>query len=98
GLILKEGLRKLQQKYAFIGDVRGVGLFVGAEFIKDSKTLKPEVELLNEAIEMMRNRGFLLSTDGPLHNVLKIKPPLVFSTKNAEDLIQNLDAVLSFLT
>ncbi len=98
GLILKEGLHKLQQKYAFIGDVRGVGLFVGAEFIKDSKTLKPEVELLNEAIEMMRNRGFLLSTDGPLHNVLKIKPPLVFSTNNAEDLIQNLDAVLSFLT
>jgi 4-aminobutyrate aminotransferase-like enzyme len=42
----------------------------------------------------MRDRGFLLSTDGPYHNVLKIKPPLVFSRENADELVENLDVVL----
>jgi 4-aminobutyrate aminotransferase-like enzyme len=42
----------------------------------------------------MKERGFLLSTDGPLHNVLKIKPPMVFSKKNADEMVGNLDEVL----
>jgi len=45
----------------------------------------------------MKDRGFLISTDGPLHNVLKIKPPMVFSKENAAALITNLDAILSEL-
>jgi len=42
----------------------------------------------------MKNRGFLLSTDGPLHNVLKIKPPMVFNKRDAEEMVMNLEDVL----
>ncbi len=94
GTYLRDRLAKMAEKYAFIDDVRGEGLFVGAEFVKDTETLTPEVTLLNEVVERMRDRGFLLSTDGPLHNVLKIKPPIVFSKKNADDLVLNLTEVL----
>lgn len=98
GTVLKDGLLELQKKYECIGDVRGVGLFIGVEFVKNRQRLEPEVELLDKVIERMRDRGFLLSSDGPLHNVLKIKPPIVFSGQNARDLIFHLDLVLSSLT
>ncbi len=98
GTHLLNGLKDLQKKYGFIGDVRGEGLFVGVEFVKGKADLTPETTLLNRTVEKMRERGFLLSTDGPLHNVLKIKPPLVFSQKNAEDLVIQLDKTLKELT
>ncbi len=94
GNYLMDGLRGLMHKYPIIGDVRGHGLFIGAEMVRDRATLEPAVREINIVVEKMKNRGFLISTDGPLHNVLKIKPPLVFSKENAAALIQNLDEVL----
>jgi 4-aminobutyrate aminotransferase-like enzyme len=94
GNYLLNGLEKLKEKYSIIGDVRGRGLFMGAEFVKDRTTLEPAADELNEVIEQMKERGFLLSTDGPLHNVLKIKPPIVFNKQNADGLITNLNEVL----
>ena len=87
-------LRGLMEKFPVIGDVRGYGLFIGAEMVRDRKTKEPFVPEIDEIIERMKNRGFLLSTDGPLHNVLKIKPPMVFDKKNALDLVRNLEEVL----
>lgn len=95
GKVLLVGLCQLKEKYEIIGDVRGSGLFVGAEFVKDRKSKEPAKEELNLVIEKMKENGFLLSSDGPLHNILKIKPPMVFSQQNAKEMISTLDKVLS---
>ena len=88
------GFRCLQEKYDLIGDVRGNGLFVGMELVRDRTTLEPAADEASKIVNSMKQRYFLLSTDGPLHNVIKIKPPIVFSEKNVEDLVSNLDEVL----
>ena len=95
GDYLMEGLKGLMDKYPIIGDVRGHGLFIGADMVKDRTTREPAVEEIEWVDEEMKERGFLLSTDGPLHNVLKIKPPLVFSKKNAADMLKMLAKVLA---
>ena len=88
------GLRELKQKYPLIGDVRGLGLYVGVELVVDRETLDPAVEEADYIINRMRDHGILISTDGPLENVLKIKPPIVFSEKNADEVVATLDKVL----
>lgn len=97
GNFLMDGLRRLMEKHPVIGDVRGHGLFVGAEMVRDRHTLEPAVPEIDWVVEEMRNRGFLISTDGPLYNVLKIKPPIVFNQKNAADMVEHLDQVLTKL-
>ncbi len=95
GTRLIEGFKGLQKKYPLIGDVRGLGLFIGIELVKDHETLEPAHEHADYIINRLQDYGMLLSTDGPLHNVLKLKPPMVFSEKNAAQLIDALDRVLS---
>jgi 4-aminobutyrate aminotransferase-like enzyme len=95
GDYLLQLLKDLMAKHAIIGDVRGHGLFVGAELVKNRATKEPAVPEIHQIVQAMKARGFLLSTDGPLHNVLKIKPPLVFTRDNALQMVQQLDAVLS---
>jgi 4-aminobutyrate aminotransferase-like enzyme/Ser/Thr protein kinase RdoA (MazF antagonist) len=94
GRYLLDGLRQLQQKHPLIGDVRGLGLFLGIEFVRDRVTREPADALAAEIVELMKERGVLLSSDGPLHNVIKIKPPIVFSEKDADFLLSNLNVVL----
>jgi len=94
---LMDGLRQLTDRHAIIGDVRGLGLFVGVELVRDRKTLQPAAGEAARVIEAMKERGILISTDGPLHNVLKIKPPLVFNRANARFFVETLDEVLSAL-
>jgi len=77
-----------------IGDVRGRGLFIGVELVRDREALEPADVEAAQVVEHMKERGVLLSIDGPVHNVIKIKPPLVFSRTNAEFLISALDHVL----
>lgn len=86
-------LSTLIDKYSIIGDVRGYGLFVGVELVQNRETKEPAVKEINRIVEKMKKRGFLLSTDGPLHNVLKIKPPLVFNKYNAMEMVRHLDDV-----
>lgn len=95
GDYLLQLLKDLMHKHPVIGDVRGHGLFVGAELVKNRTTKEPAVPEIDQVVQAMKARGFLLSTDGPLHNVLKIKPPLVFTRDNALQMVQQLDAVLS---
>jgi 4-aminobutyrate aminotransferase-like enzyme len=94
GAHLKAGLVNLMGKHALIGDVRGLGLFLGIELVRDRDTLEPAAEAATAVVEQMKQRGILLSTDGPLHNVIKIKPPLVFTTADADFLIAAMDQVL----
>lgn len=95
GNYLMEGLRKLMSRHPIISDIRGHGLFIGAELVKDRKTLAPAVPEIDSIVEIVKSRGYLLSTDGPLHNVLKIKPPMPFNRQNADELLQLLDEALT---
>lgn len=75
GTHLLHSLRQLMRKHPIIGDVRGLGLFIGIELVRDRQTREPAPRHASYIANRMRERGILLSTDGPHHNVLKIKPP-----------------------
>lgn len=95
GKQLMDGVKALAERHPLIGDVRGMGLFNGTEFVKSRKTLEPAAHELNTVIAAMkREHGILLSSEGPLHNVLKIKPPVVFNKLNCEQFLAALDDVL----
>jgi len=89
------GLRELAASHPIIGDVRGLGLFIGAELVRDPETLEPATAEASAVINAMRERSILLSTDGPFDNVIKIKPPLVFTAEDADRVVSELDVVLS---
>jgi 4-aminobutyrate aminotransferase-like enzyme/Ser/Thr protein kinase RdoA (MazF antagonist) len=95
GKRLLEGLQGLLEKYPLIGDVRGLGLYAGIELVTDRKTLKPATEHGDYIINRLQDHGILISTDGPMENILKLKPPIVFSEKNADEVVAVLDKVLA---
>ena len=92
-----DGLKELQAKHDIIGDVRGRGLFLGFELVKDRETKEPAAEEAARIVDMMRDRGVLLSTDGPHHNVIKIKPPMVLSEEDIDSTIKHLDETINTL-
>lgn len=94
GAYLKRELRGLQDHHPLIGDVRGQGLFLGIELVRDRETLEPADTEAANVVERMKECGILVSTDGPFHNVIKIKPPLVCSCADADVLLSGLEAVL----
>lgn len=94
GALLLSGLYGLMERHRLIGDVRGLGLFLGVELVLDRESREPAPEHAGWVVERMKERGILLSTDGPCRNVIKIKPPLVFSEEDAERLVGTLDEVL----
>ncbi len=91
---LLDGLRELATRHEAIGDVRGMGLFVGVELVLDRSTREPDAGLATDLVDRAAERGVLLSTDGPDHNVVKIKPPLVFSASDADRLVETVDTIL----
>ena len=91
----RAGLSELAASHSIIGDVRGLGLFIGAELVRDRETLEPATAEASAVVNAMRERGILLSTDGPFDNVIKIKPPLVITAEDADRVVGELDAVLS---
>ncbi len=95
GKQLLEGFKRLKQKYPLIGDVRGQGLYLGVELVKNRQTLEPAAQEADYIINRMRDHGILISTDGPLYNVLKLKPPMVITADNADEIISVLDKILS---
>ena len=91
---LLQGMRQLMRRHPIIGDVRGAGLFLGIELVRDRESLEPADSEAQYVVNRLRDRGILISTDGPLHNVLKIKPPMCFSEHDADRLLAALEAVL----
>ena len=81
---LLDGLRALQQEHAIIREVRGSGLFLGVELATDEE---PATLAADNIVNRMRDAGVLLGTDGPQHNVLKIRPPMPFSHTDADFLL-----------
>ncbi len=94
GEYLLAGLRELKVRHRLIGDVRGLGLYIGVELVEDRGRREPAPAKAGQVKERLREHRILLSTDGPDDNVLKIKPPLVFTTTDADRLISTLDRVL----
>ena len=91
-------LLKIKNKYKnFISEVRGRGLFIGIDIIKDGNNLLPNDKLASNIINSLKNKGILLSTDGPYKNVIKIKPPLNFNKHNVNFVCYELDKYLSKL-
>ena len=83
---LLKGLRDLQKQHEVIRDIRGSGFFLGAELRKK--------EDADRIVNAMRDHGILIGTDGPLHNVLKIRPPMPFSTNDADYFLATLRKLL----
>jgi len=94
GKYLKSLLNELKKKYSIIGDVRGHGLFLGVELVRNSTSLEPADTEASQIVNAMKEKGILISTDGPDYNVLKIKPPLCFTRENALFLVETLDEIL----
>lgn len=92
---MRRGLGALADRHQIIGDVRGHGLFLGVEMVRDRETLEPADDELTRIVEAMKARRILLSTEGPHNNVLKIKPPIVFSGDNCDEFLSVLDEVLT---
>jgi 4-aminobutyrate aminotransferase-like enzyme len=88
---LLDGLRDLQQRYEIIRDVRGSGFFIGVELATKGEPATTAPETI---VNRMRDEGVLLGTDGPHHNVLKIRPPMPFSETDADLLLAVLSSAI----
>lgn len=89
---LMNGLKELAARHDVIGDVRGIGLMVGAEFIHSDGS--PYPELLDDVLEKMKDRGFLIGKNGLNRNVMAFQPPLVITSQNTDELLNALEDVL----
>jgi 4-aminobutyrate aminotransferase-like enzyme len=95
GDVLLDRLQALLWNHPLVGDIRGSGLFLGVELVKSRQTLDPASDEAADVSNQMRERGILLGTDGPFANVIKIRPPMPFTTEDAEHLATTLADVLS---
>ncbi|MGZ4603978.1 MAG: aminotransferase class III-fold pyridoxal phosphate-dependent enzyme, partial [Kineosporiaceae bacterium] len=94
---LLDGLRGLATRHQRIGDVRGTGLFVGVELVADRERRTPDAATAAALVEQVKARGVLVSTDGPDHNVIKIKPPMVLAAGDVDRAVAALDEGLDAL-
>ncbi|MEY4174710.1 MAG: 2,2-dialkylglycine decarboxylase, partial [Actinomycetota bacterium] len=94
---LLERFHHLADEFECVGDVRGTGLYLGVDLVLDRLTKEPATALASEVSNSLRNRGVLVSTDGPADNVLKIKPPIVFGEAEAHLLADELRRVLGVI-
>jgi 4-aminobutyrate aminotransferase-like enzyme len=95
GNYLKESLLALQAKYPIIGDVRGSGLFLGVDLVSDPVTRSAATAQAGYVVNRFRECGILTGTDGPFNNVLKLRPPLIISERDADIFTEALQTVLA---
>jgi 4-aminobutyrate aminotransferase len=92
GKFLYEGLKDLEDRYEVVGEVRGKGLMVGVELVKDKESKEPNTDGAARAMEEARERGLLVGRGGLYGNVLRLSPPLVIDEADAQRAIETLDA------
>jgi 4-aminobutyrate aminotransferase-like enzyme len=97
GAALKQALVERKPRWDAIGDVRGHGLFIGVEMVKDPEARTPDAALAAELCNRLKDRGFLTAPAGAFGNVVKIRPPLVFSQGDAEAFLDAFDATVADL-
>jgi len=95
GAHLLARLRDLQTRFPIIGDVRGSGLFIGVELVRDRLTLEPAAQEAAFVANRMRELGILLGTDGPHHNVIKMRGPMPFNIQDADCLASAFEQILT---
>ncbi|XP_050504814.1 alanine--glyoxylate aminotransferase 2-like [Diabrotica virgifera virgifera] len=93
GEYLLDNCQLLGKKHKCIGNVRGVGLFVGIDLVKDRTTREPNTECAKFVLQRMREEHILISLDGPHGNIIKFKPPMVFTKENVDEVVSTLDRV-----
>jgi len=91
GNYLMDAFRDMQTRHEVIGDVRGLGLFLGIELVTDRRRKSPATEFARAVSNGARRRGVLMGTEGPHDNVLKMRPPMIFSKRDADHLIAVLE-------
>ena len=95
GTELAEQIRALGSRYSLIGDVRGSGLFIGVELVRNHQTLEPATTQTGNLVNLMREDGVLIGVEGEYGNVLKIRPPLVFGPPHVKQFISTLERALA---
>ncbi|MEO5761901.1 MAG: aminotransferase class III-fold pyridoxal phosphate-dependent enzyme, partial [Vicinamibacteria bacterium] len=91
---LMTALRNLMPRHSLIGDVRGLGLFIGIELVRDRESREPAPLQARYVVNRLRELGVLTGTDGPHENVLKLRPPLVVSESDVDLFVAALDRVM----
>ncbi|MCP4047635.1 MAG: aminotransferase class III-fold pyridoxal phosphate-dependent enzyme [Gammaproteobacteria bacterium] len=94
GAHLKKELQTRAEQYGCIGDVRGRGLFISIEMVKDGLSKKPNPDRADLIVNRLKEKGLLVSTDGKFDNILKIRPPLVFSFEHAAVFLTAFDETM----
>ncbi len=97
GKVLRDGFSELAKRFEQIGDIRGSGLYLGVELVRDRTTKAPDSATALAVVNGLRARRVLISATGPNANVLKIRPPLVFSEANADRLLSETEKVFATL-
>ncbi|HTR83626.1 MAG TPA: aminotransferase class III-fold pyridoxal phosphate-dependent enzyme, partial [Reyranella sp.] len=97
GAFLKSSLAERKSRFASVADVRGHGLFVGVEIVKADKDRSPDADKAVEVINRLKDKGYLTSNAGAYRNVVKIRPPLVYAKKHAEEFLTAFDATMTEL-
>jgi 4-aminobutyrate aminotransferase-like enzyme len=95
GAELRNGIGALAGRHEAIGDVRGIGMFVGVELVSDRKTREPDRETTSRVVNLLRDKSILLSACAKGHNVLKIRPPLVLTSEQVAMVVQGIDEALT---
>ena len=95
GRLLRDGLRPFMDRCEPMADVRGEGLFVSIEWVTDRKTCAPDPAGAAQVVEQLKARGFLTSNAGAYRNIVKLRPPLVFSEADAGQFLDAFEDVLA---
>lgn len=94
GAAFRDGLQALAKDHAALGPIRAAGLFLGAEIVQGGDPLAPDAARTAQVVNRLREAGVLISATGPRANVLKIRPPMVFSEENVTYFLERLDSAL----
>lgn len=91
-------LRDLQQKHAAIGDVRGRGLMLAIEMVKDRRTREPDANTTAAVFENCREQGLILPRSGPHRSVLRMVPPMCLTLADVDTVAERLDRAFTDVT
>ncbi|MSR15992.1 MAG: aspartate aminotransferase family protein [Gammaproteobacteria bacterium] len=97
GDYIRDGFKRLATRHPLMGDIRGVGLWVGVELVRDRGSKTPATADTAQLVNLLKESGVLISRIGPYDNVLKIRPPLIFSREHADELLDAVDSCIERL-
>jgi len=97
GALMKTRLREIQERCPYLGDVRGLGLVMGLELVKDQKTKEPAPDLTRKLIDLAAQNGLLIGSVGVFGNVIRVAPPLVITEAEAHESLDIFEKALSLL-